>query len=309
MKQWILALFPLAALVFGCGAQDNIEGTPDGEGDGADIPTVLGTAKQAIYNIDGWGADGNGNRCWTNGGATSWAGGICHVPNGFQWTVIIPDANHTGNCDADTRVGISNAALDFKNYMNALGNWNIQLFTTAEKCPTCTQAVCGPQGGDTFCPNVQLPKTAYIYCRTSGAPSASTLGATEVPTKLACQTGVGSGTGCSVISNGAAGSFLSYDHVGGPWIFETNWHRKSFYLNATSTQRRTFARNVVYHELFHVVGLGHDTPQETPLMSPVNTGASPVSELTVNEAPTQFEHDLLDCVNPNRNGLFAGCLL
>lgn len=280
MKSMIRALAALAAaLVFaGCGG--------DVYQDGAD--SDLGQAKQAIVYDDGYGIDGAQNRCWYDNGNGGWAGGYCRMPNGLNWLVVIPDANKTAGCDPDTRVGASNAAIDFRSYMNDRG-WNITVKTTSE--------LASP-----------LPFDAHAATVTCANPAdhsvgAETLGTTQLPVEGACALGSFAGVKC--LDAGARGTVISYDATRGPYMFEMRWKAKSYWSGKTSTQKRRFARNLIIHELFHQVGLGHDTFAETHLMGLQDNITYAFDHVLW---PTTYESNLLSCVNPNRDGLFQRCL-
>jgi hypothetical protein len=273
-------LLGLIGLMLAVACGEVPDGGPD---DGSADAAELGQAREALVAGDAYGIDQAGNRCWTPSG---WAGNMCRIPNGVHWTLVIPDANDTLGCDADMRVGISNAAVYFKNHLNAM-NWNIEVFTPAE-CPTCgTQA-----------------KTAVVQCKSSGAPGPNVIGNTPMmeASTAACLCGDFCGGSCI---DGPDGDFVSVNSLpDGVMIYKQNFATKSWYTGATSTARRRFTRNVALHEFFHIAGLGHDTFAETPLMG---LGASPLGiqqALVADYNPTSFEDSMLRCNNPNRNGLF-----
>lgn len=279
-------LFLLGALLFfGCGGDAQADLDPS-------EPVELGQAKQAIVYADGYGVDGAQNRCWYDNGNAGWADGECSMPNGQRWTIVIPDANNTNSCDADFRVGLSQAATDWKNFLNGLGAWNISIVTTTEcfaSNPPCNTAA----------------KLAMFQCRpTSEAPSSNTLGSTVGPTHFAASLGDTLG-GATLLDAGDRGDIISFNSVKGPYIYANLAKSKSFWTGKTSTQKRRFARNVGFHELMHVAGLGHDTFAETPLM-----GLSEQITVAFDQVlwPTSYETMLLDCVNANRNGLFQNCI-
>lgn len=256
----------------------------------------IGTLSQPLYALDGWGADGNGLACWSPNG---WAGGYCSVPNGFTWKIIFPDANHTQGCSADQRVGLTDAATDFRSYMQSLGSWNITLQSMSEACPGCAVGnqncagvgACNPGGA----------KTVLLSCLGT-PPDSHTLGAVRVPTSIGCTTSIS----CKKLANGSLGNFQSYNApLESTKIFHGNFENQSYYVNANSFQRRRFVRNLAFHELFHVPGgLGHEPTSDLMWV---------VSSANVNHFlndlvyPNTFEANLLDCVNPDRDGLFDRC--
>jgi hypothetical protein len=249
-------------------------------------PSDFGQVQQRIVYSDAYGIDDLQNRCWFDGGRAGWAGGYCRMPNGQSWTVVFPDANVTQGCDADSRVGFSNAAVDFKHRLEALGTWKITLISAKD--------VTTPFAFDAH--------VASFVCST-GAPSANTYGNTPMPTKAACPLGSLAGVKCL---DAAPGTIVSVDAIRGPIMYESNWHSKSWFQGLTSTQRREVARNFALHELYHVAGLGHDTCAESPMMGMGGCGL-PNAALGSKDI-TSFEANMLDCVNTRRDGLFQNCL-
>jgi len=274
-----LALVALLAL--GC----------SGEAAESEDPTShIGRSQESIVYWDAYGSDGAMNRCWYDNGNAGWAGGFCRMPNGVSWTVVIPDANKTQGCDPDTRVGASNAAVDFRDYMNARG-WNIKLLTANEvKTPFAFDAHVASVSCDSPSNHPELGPNIY--------------GTSVLPSKARCPAASLFGIKC--LDAGRRGTIVSYDATKGPFMLEANWKAASFWVGKTATQKRQFTRNIILHELFHFAGLGHDTFDETPLM-----GLGENVEFAFDHViwPTDFESAMLDCVNPNRDGLFELCTL
>ncbi len=225
----------LVALIVACGAADEVE------------QSDIGKLEQAIYADDGYGFDGAGKRCWSPDG---WAGGECSAPDAKGWQFYLP-ANVTGTPGAaygctPTQINNITTAMDkFKELMNPPNNnWNI----TSCKFPACFSSQT--TAGGTFKVKVSCNNTPT--------------GGTNCSTPCA-ETQVNRGLNFSCEGN-SPWEFCQFKSVDWVRLYPNRVSNIVGWAGWSASKRNRVTAQVMLHEFYHVVGLGHDTKEESPLM-------------------------------------------
>lgn len=257
-----LLLIMLAGSALACGDS----GASDHEEVGAMDPAEFGSLEQALYVPDGYGVDMSQNRC-----GNPFAGGRCLMPDRRDWVFQYPAATGAGQracTDTDFRAALETAAREAHFYASSVG-WPTSVSqATASSVPV---------------------NTVYFSC--DNGPTSGTVGA-KVTVPSTC---LQSQSDCHTTSRGEILQYGTASVTIYPNRIKNLPSITGGYSSLTQTQKRNLITNIVLHEYFHVLGLGHASESTSPLMGFGSSGAMP--GINGIKAPTSTELGWIDCYN------------
>ena len=210
----------------------------------------LGTLEQPIFTVNPYGATDNSFECIHP--ETGWQGGACYAPDRKHWEIVMCGWDASNGGSPFERGVIVDAVIFFANFMNERG-WDIATDVDSEEARNHELNLClaDTPADVNCCHGLTNDLDSMIRVSGSNETDPASLSFNFIDTTpppfgdLEC-------------SDTSAGAFCQYD---GPQKATIKMGAVltscPAYTAATPNQQAMFLTNLILHELFHAVGLGH----------------------------------------------------
>lgn len=222
---------------------------------------VIGTAEQHIYTPDGWGLEGDATQCHV-----PWSGSTCSA----TFSKLVDLRVNQSNCPQQyQRDALLAAANRFKSFLEGLGTgWAVNVRTSGNYAGIGLNHTLACKSGQCVLPNGQ-------HC----------IGGSDSTPKPY--------DNCTPVDD--VGAFCRFN-TSAARLYPSEIEAMFGWAGKTTAQKQRFWTNDAQHELYHGIGLGHNSTVDS-LMYP---SASSLS-YDVLLAPTSTERNNAACYDPNQN--------